>query len=211
MVSHKLNCSQVSGLRNVDRVTGILLCDACTGMALTRRGFARETWATSGRNSSNRRIFFITAAGRARAPKAADFREKTATGSPESFFQEMLRDLMAPTPMTRDQFNAGIIAQHADNTYDPSGFVAVVVDGVAYLSRYSHCSCYGTVTALAGESGDLVFNWQGTPEELVAMARRMADPDMPEREASPEDFDYDHLVKVYHQVIQWAASQEQNP
>lgn len=110
--------------------------------------------------------------------------------------------------MTSEEFGKSIIAQDDDNDYSESGWVAGILDGVAYLAHYSHCSCYGTFEDLCGggisdsfSSGTIRVNWEGTPAELVAMAQRKADPDMPERIITEEDYDGDHLLKVYAQVL----------
>ena len=90
-----------------------------------------------------------------------------------------------------------VIAQHDDNDYEESGYVVVhdlVTDEYA-LGNYAHCSCYGTWEALSG------WNWIGTKKDLIKLAKNRLDPDMPEREANPEDYDYDHLVEVYKQVL----------
>jgi hypothetical protein len=57
---------------------------------------------------------------------------------------------------------------------------------------------------LSGYGSKLSWNWIGTPAELVAMAQRNADPDMPARTANLEDSDYDHLQEVYKQVLAWS-------
>jgi len=112
---------------------------------------------------------------------------------------------------TKDEFEEFTIAQADDEDYQESGYVAAVRDGVAYLSSYSHCSCYGTFDALCGggisdwfdEEGDPQWDWTGSVDELVAMAKRCADPSMPEREATSGDCDYDHLQDVYNQILSW--------
>ncbi len=115
--------------------------------------------------------------------------------------------------MTLEQFEASVIAQDDDQDYQEAGYVAGVHEGVAFISRYSHCSCYGTFDALCGggigdsfSSGSLTLDWTGTVEELIDMATRIADPVMPDRAAVDSDYDYDHLVKVYAGIRQWAAN-----
>lgn len=115
--------------------------------------------------------------------------------------------------MTKTQWENGIIGQDDDEDYSESGYVAWIHEGVAYLAKYSHCSCYDTFADLCGggvsdyfDEGDVSFVWSGTPVDLVAMAGRKADPDMPDRVASEEDYDYDHLCKVYDQVISWSEN-----
>lgn len=113
--------------------------------------------------------------------------------------------------MTREEFEASIIGQDDDEDYDESGYVAgVLPEGVAYIGRYSHCSCYGTFESLCGggvsdsyTEGTPTFDWSGDPDEMVRMANRKADPAMPIRSANPADHDYDHLCKVYEQILEW--------
>jgi hypothetical protein len=108
------------------------------------------------------------------------------------------------TKEQKDLFEKSIIAQDDDNDYSESGWVAVVVDNWAAISRYSHCSCFGTWDDLTDEcSSNPRWDWQGTVEQLVKMAQNCADPAMPKREANKEDYDYDHLSEVYRQVLEW--------
>lgn len=117
------------------------------------------------------------------------------------------------TISNRGQFEKSIIAQDDDNNYSESGFVAVVHEGVAAIASYSHCSCYGTWESLnAGGISDHVdavdplktlWDWSGTPDELVRMAARKSDINFPNRDANPADSDYDHLMAVYEQIIAW--------
>lgn len=117
--------------------------------------------------------------------------------------------------ITNDAFRAAVIAQDDDKDYDEFGWVACVFpNGQAAIGQYGHCSCYGTFEALCAggigdyfEAGNAVFTWVGTVSELVAMARRKADPAIPHRESIPEDYDHDHLIAVYEQVIAWAEKQ----
>lgn len=102
-----------------------------------------------------------------------------------------------------ETFNKQVIAQDDDNDYSESGFVAWIDNGVAHLARYSHCSCFGTLTSIGDDTrGD----WSGTPDELVTLAQQRLDPDMPTRPANTEDYDYDHLMKVYEQIIEWDSN-----
>lgn len=112
--------------------------------------------------------------------------------------------------MTRQQFEESVVAQDDDNDYSESGYVAGVFNGVAYIASYGHYSCYGTFDDLCGggisdtfSEGNAAMSWTGTPDEMVAMARRMADPDMPEREADKSDYHYDHLQSVYAEIVAW--------
>lgn len=117
---------------------------------------------------------------------------------------------MIPEEMTREDFRKMIIAQDDDNDYSESGWVALVNGRQAALATYGHCSCYSTFTSLCGggisdtyKSGKPRLTWRGTPAELVRMAARRADPAMPDRDADPKDYNYDHLVNVYDAVLEW--------
>lgn len=100
-----------------------------------------------------------------------------------------------------------IIAQDDDEDWEESGWVALVFnDHEAALSQYSHCSCYGTF----GIGGAIEsWDWTGTPDQLVELAKNKRDPNMPEREADPKDYDYDHLMSVYQQILNWDKGERQ--
>jgi len=102
--------------------------------------------------------------------------------------------------MTGTQYENSVIAQDDSGGYDPGGYVAGIFNGVAFLSRFDHCSCYGTWTALQGKNG-ICLDWVGKPSELIEMAERIADPAIPERAADPQDYDYRYLVDVYKQIL----------
>lgn len=106
--------------------------------------------------------------------------------------------------LTRENWYGAVIARQDSGGYDPSGYIAVVNGDEAAIAHFSHCSCYGTATALCGDGQELGFNWSGTVAELVDMARRKADPDMPSRAADETDYDYHDLMTVYEQVLDWA-------
>ena len=120
--------------------------------------------------------------------------------------------------ITQDTFGDCIIAQDDDNDYDESGWIALVDGDEAYLASYSHCSCFGTWTALRGESYDYDnaldrnglpanwYVWTGTRKELIELAKRKADPAVPDREAQVGDCDYDHLMKVYEMILKNCAN-----
>lgn len=109
----------------------------------------------------------------------------------------------------QDKFRESIIAQHDDDDYQESGYVVVRIGDWCAVARYSHCSCFGTWASLTGDGmgddegpSDPQWDWQGTYDQLLDMARRKADPVMPERNAEPDDYDYDHLCEVYRQVLE---------
>lgn len=111
----------------------------------------------------------------------------------------------------RDLFQKSIIAQDDDGDYSESGWVAVVVGDWAALTKYGHCSCYDTWASITGggisddEGPDQPhWDWSGNVTDLVRMAENKTDPALPGRLASEEDYDYDHLMKVYEQVLKWA-------
>lgn len=110
-----------------------------------------------------------------------------------------------------EDFVSHVIAQDDDQDYSESGYVAVRKDDWAAIAKYSHCSCYGTWDSLTDRTGKPAWDWEGTPGELVGMAIRMADPCMPDRVADEKDYDYDHLVKVYQQVLDWARENDVAP
>lgn len=102
--------------------------------------------------------------------------------------------------MWEEQDQYEIVAQDGDIDcdYEASGWVIIKdlkVDKYA-MGNYSHCSCFGTWDAL-----DDSWDWEGTKEELIALATGKFDPHMPDREANPEDYDYARLVSVYQEVL----------
>jgi hypothetical protein len=112
-------------------------------------------------------------------------------------------------------FRQSTIAQDDDNDYDESGWVAVVVGDWAALTRYGHCSCFDTWASITGGGisdsegpNEPSWDWVGTPDGLVALAKAKGDPALSGREAGPDDYDYDHLMKVYEQVLQWDSKRQ---
>lgn len=110
-------------------------------------------------------------------------------------------------------FRASIIAQDDDNDYDESGWVAVVINNWAALTSYGHCSCYDTWASITGggisdnEGPDEPrWDWTGTPDELIELAKRKGDPALAGRTSEPADYDHDHLMKVYEQIINWSIN-----
>lgn len=111
----------------------------------------------------------------------------------------------------KDLFSNSIIAQHDDCDYQESGWVAVVIEDWAALTRYGHCSCYDTWASITGGGisddegpNEPRWDWEGSPKELIQLAINKKDPALPERTASEEDYDYDHLMNVYTQILDWA-------
>lgn len=112
---------------------------------------------------------------------------------------------------SRDDLQNLTIAQDDDNDYQESGYIAVYDGKRCALARYSHCSCYGTWTALGGGdyskpgNGSITWDWFGTKRQLLKMAREKLDPHAPfgTRKAEEKDYDYDHLMNVYQQILEW--------
>jgi hypothetical protein len=107
----------------------------------------------------------------------------------------------------RDIAENYIIAQDDDEDIYESGYVVLDRDGECLIGCYSHDSCYGTWD---GESMDCpglsnslsgTWLWMGNRDELIDMAKMGVDPCMPPRLANSKDFNYDHLMAVYQQVI----------
>lgn len=101
-----------------------------------------------------------------------------------------------------------VIAQDDDNDYQESGWICFECQGVYYLARYSHCSCYGTWTDLVGgginddgKYGEVRSDWSGSLTDLLNMAENQYDPHFPGRIIDPEDYDYDHLQAVYQEIL----------
>ena len=112
--------------------------------------------------------------------------------------------------VSSSEWESSVIAQASSGGYDPSGWIAWVHDGRAYLSTYGHCSCYGTFTALCGggisdylEIGEPGFVWSGTPNQMVKLAKKKADPHRPDREADKEDYCYQYLMDVFDTILAW--------
>ncbi len=82
--------------------------------------------------------------------------------------------------------------------YESGGWVALLKDGKAVLSAFSHCSCYGTWEGMHDDR-----DWEGTPRELLAMAVAVRDPTMPERFAAEDDYDYPQLKQAYDEVVEY--------
>lgn len=107
-----------------------------------------------------------------------------------------------------EEFRNSIIAQDDDCDYSESGWVAVVKGKVAGLAKYSHCSCFGTWTAMTTiGKGNIVWDWIGSVKNLIKMARVNGDPHIIGRTANSEDYDYDHLQEVYKRVLEWSDKQ----
>jgi hypothetical protein len=104
---------------------------------------------------------------------------------------------------TREDLFSLAIAQDDDCDYEESGYIVVADDKKAAIAQYSHCSCYGTWTAMTKDS-KIIWEWIGPIKDLIQMAKKKIDPHSPwERIASQQDSDYDHLMNCYDQVLKW--------
>lgn len=103
-----------------------------------------------------------------------------------------------------DKFRQCIVAQDDDCDYSESGWVAVVDGDWAALSRYGHCSCYDTWSDMTSDGTcDPIWDWEGTADGLIELAKYKLDPAIPQRVSQPDDYDYDHLMNVYDQILKW--------
>lgn len=96
------------------------------------------------------------------------------------------------------------IAQDDDNDYSESGYIVVTDGKEAAIAHYSHCSCYGTWTSLS-DRGAIQWDWKGSLRQLKKLAVNGLDlhDSFGNRKADEKDYDYDHLMNVYQQVIKW--------
>jgi hypothetical protein len=115
---------------------------------------------------------------------------------------------------SKQDFEASIIAQDNKGDHDDSGYVVCFKDGLVGIANYSHCSCYGTWTAVRDggcrqgsgcDQGEPSFGWVGPVVDFLRMANNGEDPGMPGRHADPKDCDYTYLMAVYQQSIAFFA------
>lgn len=115
---------------------------------------------------------------------------------------------------SREDLNSLIIAQGdmfdtGDACYDNGGYVVVYDGKEAAMTRFGHCSCNGTFTAIkdsgSSESVPLTFEWYGSLKELLKMARYKLDPHcvFGSRKAKADDYDYRYLIVAYGKVLEW--------
>lgn len=113
-----------------------------------------------------------------------------------------------------EQLRECVIAQADDNDYSESGYVICRIGDAAAVYHYSHCSCYGTWTCLSGGgiSDDAiptavpVPEWHGSWSDLVRMAKEGECLEIPGRRINPEDYDADHLLACYRQIVELDAA-----
>lgn len=114
------------------------------------------------------------------------------------------------TSKDKDRFDSCIIGQDDDYDYSESGYVVVVDGDWGAIANYGHCSCYGTWAAITGGGisdtqgpDEPHWDWTGTVEQLRVMVTEVRDPRHPERFASEDDCDFDHLKAAYAQARKW--------
>lgn len=105
--------------------------------------------------------------------------------------------------LDQEQFYALTIARSDnDDPYSLSGY-AVLSDGKrAAIVSIGHCSCYGTWEGL--DNGPIELDI--TVGQLIRWAKRKADPNFPTRMVNSADYDANHLLECYEQVLAWAKS-----
>ncbi len=89
-----------------------------------------------------------------------------------------------------------IARESDDESYSASGWVACVNGEKAEMSAFSHCSCYDTWDGLGA-------SWTGTVDEMLSMAKEELCPVMPSRKLNSDDYDYNYVIGLYKQIIEW--------
>lgn len=127
------------------------------------------------------------------------------------------------TILSYNEFKKNVIAQDDDDDpFGESGYLVVKKDEIYSFFKYSHCSCYDTweditqKSVLFKEDKKEPWNslytfsplWVGNREELSKMVQDRIDPNIPDRKSEPEDFDYDHLMKVYDQLEVYLSKEQ---
>lgn len=112
-----------------------------------------------------------------------------------------------------DEWEECIIARDDSDGYDPSGWIIVVKDGMAGITKFGHCSCYGTLTDLGVDGSSRWHNrvidfepeldYECGIDEMYLMAKNKIDPDFRDRTADEKDYDYKYLAATYAEYIEW--------
>jgi hypothetical protein len=126
------------------------------------------------------------------------------------------KEIIMDWVLTRAEYEKSLVFREDTGDYDCSGYMAVIRDSQhAAIVHIGHCSCYGTWEYGYGDSKADVDNlegasvvWEGTKRQLLSLARRKADPDMPDRVLSEKDFDAVYLLHVYENVLKWNDQQK---
>ncbi len=119
--------------------------------------------------------------------------------------------------MTGKEFRDSLIAQDDSGGYDQSGWVACVVRRpgftFAVLSSFGHCSCYDTWSSLSGggisdyfpddQETNPSFEWIGSVEELLEMARTKQEPGAPGPLVATDGY----LLRVYEKILARATDE----
>lgn len=121
--------------------------------------------------------------------------------------------------MKIEEFSDAIIARSYSRDEEQSyihGYLACVFpNGYAGLSSYGNSDtvhpffsiCQGISYDESIREGTPDWQWYGTIDELVSLAFHKKDPCMPERIASSLDSDYDLLIEVYSQILDYFQNQ----
>jgi hypothetical protein len=116
------------------------------------------------------------------------------------------------TQLSRDEFQKAIISKNDTNDYDCSGYIIAQHGEQFAIARFGHCSCYGTYTSLTDHKRNNGVNWDwiGTRQELLKMARYKLDPhfSLGSRKAQPNDYDYCYLIACYKDILAWNKKQQ---
>jgi hypothetical protein len=113
------------------------------------------------------------------------------------------------TKLSYSEFSDSLIARNAsDVDYESWGYVVAYNGEQAGIARFSHCSCYGTYESLLGrkKAAGICWDWVGSLEELLKMARYKLDPHWTlgkSRKADPADSDYCYLMACYKEILKW--------
>ncbi len=109
--------------------------------------------------------------------------------------------MLDPSEIKYDDIEKVEIARgDADESYENWGWVAVIVDGEVALGQFSHCSCYGTYDEGIGS-----WDWTGTPDELVNLARGGDCPVLDGRKITDSDYDAEYLRECFLEIVAWDA------
>lgn len=101
-----------------------------------------------------------------------------------------------------------IVKVDCPGSYENSGKIALIQDGMAGIFLFGHCSCNGTWEDSEGSGKDYQqfqneVDWVGTPDELVALAKERGDIAVKGRVLVEKDYDYKEWVKFYDLIVQW--------
>ena len=96
-------------------------------------------------------------------------------------------------------------------SYENSGVIAQVHDGKAIIWTFGHCSCNGTWPESDYTGKDWVEwtdkgDWEGTPDQLVEIAKNKSDIFVSGRAINRDDYDAKRWETFYRLVLAWDAA-----